>query len=196
MAITNGYCTLAEFKAYAIPKAGADAGDDAVLEDLIEAASRFIDGQTGRTFYARTETREFDIPEGRELRLDDDLISVTTLTNGDGDTISSDDYVLLPANLAVKRAIKLKAGSAEIWELDSDGNAEQVISVAGSWGRYSSAPDDIKQATLAIARAANNRRAGQNTEGKARITAAGMVVEPIDVPEYAWRVIRRYARRT
>ena len=195
MAISNGYCTLAEFTAYK-GASSTDAGDDGVIEDLIEGASRHIDRQTGRTFYARTETRTYDVPEGRELRLDDDLISVTTLTNGDGDEISADDYILLPANTDVKRKIRLKQGSAERWELDSDSNSEQVISVLGSWGRFAEAPDDIKLACLEIAREAYNRRTGKGTEGVARVTAAGVVISPTDVPKSAMAIIKMYRRMT
>ncbi len=195
MAINNGYATLAEFKNYK-KVTSSDAIDDGVIEDLIEGASRYIDAQTGRIFYARTETRKYDLPEGRELKLDEDLLTVTTLTNGDGDVIASSEYILLPPNTTAKRAIKLKQGSAEIWELDSDSNSEQVISVAGTWGLFASVPDDIKIACLEITRAAYNRRSGQKAEGVARVTAAGVVIEPMDVPKHAMGIVKSYRRMT
>ena len=71
MAITNGYATLPEFKAW-VDITSADAPDDGVIEDIIETASRHIDNTTGRTFYARTETRYYDVPDGRQIDLDDD----------------------------------------------------------------------------------------------------------------------------
>ena len=45
MAITNGYATLAEFKLW-INTQTDNTNDDAVIEDIIEAVSRFIDGET------------------------------------------------------------------------------------------------------------------------------------------------------
>ena len=128
MTITNGYCTLAEVKGY-IDTSSTDAGDDAVIEDMVEMASRLIDRLTIRTFYARTETHYFNYTSERSLEMDDDLLTVTTLTNGDDDEISSDDYNLLPFNRSPKHEIRLKQSSTEGWEIDTDGNTEGVISV-------------------------------------------------------------------
>jgi len=195
MSISNGYATLTEYKNYhQIESAGATY--DLVAEALIEGASRHIDAQSGRTFYARTETRYFSVPYGRELRLDDDLITVTTLTNGDSAVISSDEYYFLPRNVAPKFAITLKASSSYAWANDSSGNSEYVISIAGTWGFSAERPDDINVACLEIAKAAYGRRTGQFTEGIARVTAAGVVVSPRDVSSFAAAIIARYRRRT
>ena len=79
MAITNGYATLAEYKAFVVSRgqtATTDTNDDAVVEDIIEGASRLIDTYTGRTFYARTETHYYDTPQGYELWFwDEDLLT-------------------------------------------------------------------------------------------------------------------------
>ena len=195
MAITNGYATLAEFKSWQAVKS-TDEADDAVIEDIIEAASRYIDAQTSRTFYARTETRYFSVPEngGRQLELDDDLIAITTLTNGDDNPIADTEYNLIPRNVAPYRAIKLKASSSKYWDFDSDGNSEYVISVAGTWGWAATAPHDIRQACLMIALSIYKRRFGENVSSNVKITAAGVVITPQDVPSQAAAIIRRYNR--
>ncbi len=54
MAITNGYCTLAELKA---SLAITDSVDDTPLEAAVTAASRMIDDYTGRFFYADGTTQ-------------------------------------------------------------------------------------------------------------------------------------------
>lgn len=195
MTISNGYCTLAEFKAYDVPSAATDSADDAVIEDIIEAASRYIDQETRRTFYARSETRYFSVPPGRELCLDDDLLSITTLTNGDTTVISSSYYYLWPRNSAPYSRIVLKQSSSILWALDSDGNSEYVISVAGNWGYSSTAPDNIKEACLLIAAGLYKRRYGENLSSVATITAAGVVVTPQDVPGVAAQTIQAYRRR-
>jgi hypothetical protein len=196
MPITNGYATLAEFKAYAVPDGAADLADDAVIEDIIEAASRYIDGRTGRTFYSRTnEARKFNTPEGRELWLDDDLQAITTLTNGDGSTIAASAYVLLPNNYSPKYAIKLREGNTIVWEEAlADNSPEQAITVLGTWGFSSTAPDDIKTACIMIADAFYRRRFGENVSGVAQVTAAGVVISPIDVPASAAAILRPYMR--
>ncbi|KKL66442.1 hypothetical protein LCGC14_2144920 [marine sediment metagenome] len=194
MAISNGYATLQEYKDYA-DITSTDATDDGALEDLIETASRFIDTQTLRTFYARTETRRFDVPNGRTLTLDDDLISITTLTNGDNEVLTTSDYILEPANVTPKFAIILKQSSTKRWELDSNSNSEQVIDVAGSWGWAATVPDQIKTATLEIAKSADGRRLGKNVGGIARVTAAGIVITPQDVSGVAKGIINSFRKR-
>ena len=53
MAITNGYATLTEIKNFlSIPI--SDTADDALLEDLVESASRSIDRIANRRFYLDT----------------------------------------------------------------------------------------------------------------------------------------------
>ena len=194
MAITNGYSSLAEYKKYH-DIGSTDTDDDAVIEDLIEAASRYIDAQSGRTFYARTETRYFSVPGSRELRFDDDLLTITTLTNGDATTIASTEYYFLPRNVTPKYALNLKESSSVAWYPDSDNNYEYVISVAGTWGFVATAPDDISVACLEIAKAAYGRRTG-TSEGVARVTAAGVVITPRDVSSFSMAIIARYRRMT
>lgn len=194
MTIVNGYASLSEFKAYKSIDS-TDATDDTVIEDIIEAVSRYFDLKTGRTFYARTETRYFDVPAGRELMLDDDLLTVTTLTNGDGVVIANTEYDLVPKNGAVHFAIRLKQMSAVLWQSDAYGNTESVISVAGTWGKAATVPDQVKEACLEVAANVYGRRSGQGTDGSANITAAGMVVYPRDIPGWVRDMLDTYKRR-
>ncbi len=197
MAIVNGYVTLDEFKAYAvIDDEDIDGDDDGVLEDLIESASRFIDAMTGRTFYAVTDTKYFSVPSGRELRLNDDLLTITTLTNGDEVVVDSDEYNLLPKNEFPAYAIKLKGSSTIRWAPDSNADVEFVISVLGTWGWAATAPNDIKEACLEIVKNYYNKREGQGTDGAAKVTAAGVVITPQGTPSSAKQIMNRYKRRT
>jgi len=195
MSITNGYASLADFKAFHSIDS-TDATDDGVIESAVEAASRHLDDQTLRTFYARTETRYYSVPEGLELRVDDDLLSITTLTNGDGDAIASSEYYLLPRNDTPKYAIVLKQSATELWVPDANGNTEYVISVLGSWGYASTRPDNVHWATLEMAKAFYARRTGQNMSMVARVTSAGVVLVPQGTPEWVADVIAGYRRRT
>ena len=194
MAVTNGYTTLAEFKAWKTV-GSTDAADDAVIEDCIEAASRYFDNETGRTFYARSLTRYYDMPQGRILELDDDLLTITTLTNGDGVEIAATEYNLWPRNYAPYSEIRLKSSSSTRWTRDSDGNIEAVIGVEGAWGYVAEAPHDIRQACLMIAVNMNNRRTGAAVSNQVKVTSFGVVVTPQDIPSMAARVIRKYIKR-
>jgi len=191
--ISNGYASLAEVKAY-INTSSTNAGDDAVIEDMVEMASRLIDAETHRTFYARTETHYFDYTSLRSLFMDDDLLTITTITNGDALTIASTEYNLYPLNKTPKNEIRLKKASTYYWCLDGNSNDEAVITVAGTWGYAATAPDHIKHACISIVISAYHRRYGEGVEGVANITAAGVVVTPRDIPADAWGIIKSYRK--
>ena len=196
MTITNGYCTLAELKSYC-DITTTDTTDDAVLEDLIEAASRVIDNTTHRRFYASTETKYFDVPVDQAndgLLFVDDLISITTLTNGATGALTASYYQLLPLNTSPKWAIQLRGSSGMSWDCDTAGDAEGAITIAGSWGYGATCPDDIKQACLLIANAYRQKRSGQGVDGTAQITSAGIVIEAGDIPRDAARILSHYRK--
>lgn len=200
MTITRGYCSLAEFKSYA-RITSSDSVDDSVIENLVEAASRYIDNETQRTFYSRLlETRYFDCPHGtnddRLLWLDDDLqsIDVGGLVNGDTTVITSAYYHLVPKNTTPKFALRLKSSSAYAWEPDTDGNFESVISITGTWGYSATTPDEIKLACMMTVRSMYARRTGENISSTSLATAAGVVVTPEGVPDEAKQIINAYRR--
>lgn len=194
MTITNGYATSAQFFAFAIPNAGTSTGDDVVIEQIIESASRVIDNETRRTFYARGETRYYDTPPGNTLELDDDLISVAKLTNGDGTEITAGDYLTKPYNESPKYAVKIKDTSNVVFEFDSTNNGEKAISLSGSWGWSSSVPKDIEVATLEIAKNVYHRRNGEGESSETTLTGAGVIITPNDIPKSARAVIQKYQR--
>ena len=190
----TAYASITDFKAYA-RITSTDTTDDGVIGDILESASKLIDTETRRTFYARVETRLYDVPKTDTLYIeDDDLLTVTTLTNGDSTVLTTTDYILLPANSYPKYAIKLKDSSTYSWKEDSSGNSEQAISILGTWGYSSSAPADIKEACLEIATAFYHRRFGENMATESTMTTGGVIVTPRDIPASARSIIANYAR--
>lgn len=200
MTITNGYCTSAEFLAYSSPKTSSGAMTTAqvtVVENIIESASRLIDNQTRKTFYATPASKNYDVPYGNQLDIEDDwLLSVGKITNGDGVEVTSGDYIFKPANTSPKYAIKLKDSSTVSWEFDASGNSEQVIAVSGSWGYTSTAPMDIKEACLEIASAWYKRRFGENMSSETVVEPSGIVITPKDIPVSAKSILNKYASLT
>lgn len=196
MAITNGYTTLQNIKDLLNPQGiSTSATDDSVIERMVEQASRAIDNFcNGRRFYAATETRYFDTPDGRSLFVDEDLISITTLTNGDATTISSGNYKLYPLNETAKNEIRLTESTTVAWEYDSNDNEEGVISVAGSWGYASTAPHDIRGVCEQITINAYKARYGQSNSGSATITAGGVIITTDDIPRSVYAVLARYRK--
>lgn len=139
MAVTNGYCLIDDFK-NTLTAPGqdlvVDAADDRVIRNLIERASRRVDGLMGmgRVFYPYIQTRYYDIPKDGELWLENDLLAVITLTNGDATTISSADYYLLPNNQTPYYALTLTDVTSVVWSVTSSGGSMRALSLNGIWG--------------------------------------------------------------
>jgi hypothetical protein len=188
--------TLAEFKAYVDDQGNTDTTDDGVMEDIIEAASRYIDRQTNQFFYDDEDATRYYTPEANDFLITDPIQSITTLkTDSDGDrtyedTWQSTDYDLMPFN---------PENSSYTWiETTPDGDysfpkIKKGVEITGDFG-YASTPDDIKLACMEIAKAAYSRRYGQNMTGNAEVTAAGVVITPQDIPAFARSIIRGYRR--
>jgi hypothetical protein len=141
MTTLNAYCTLAEFKAYALPGAGTNSADDSVIESILAQASELIENRTGRFFYPAVETRYFSVPDAdsvdpRLLKLDGDLLEIISVTNGDGTAIASTEYTLKPRNTSPYYGIRLADSSTFYWSTDSSGDTQDVIAVAGIWGYH------------------------------------------------------------
>ena len=140
MIVSNLYIKTSDFKAWQ-RTTSTDAADDAVIDDMIEQVSRFIDSFTGRHFFPTIQARLYNIPAFQDfnrntIMLDDDLLSLTTLLNGDGTTIASSEYVLLSANYTPYWAVKLRDTTSISWQPNATGSGEQVLSVAGTWGYH------------------------------------------------------------
>ena len=157
MAITNGYATLAEAKAYL---SIVDSIDDTMLESMVEAASRAIDNIAGRRFYLDTSAsaRLYRGTNPYILTVDD-FGSTTGLalaldTGGDGtyETVLTynTDYVVEPFNaIAMGKPytqITLVGGQLLPWLLP---NLRPSVQLTAKWG-YPTVPDDISQACLIL----------------------------------------------
>lgn len=157
MAITNGYATLAEAKAYL---SITDSIDDTMLESMVEAASRSIDNIAGRRFYldASATARLYRGTNPYILTVDD-FGSTTGLalaldTGGDGTyetTLTYNvDYVVEPFNATAMgkpyTQITLVGGQLLPWLLP---NLRPSVQLTAKWG-FPSVPDDISQACLIL----------------------------------------------
>jgi hypothetical protein len=157
MAITNGYATLAEAKAYL---SIADSIDDTMLESMVEAASRSIDNIAGRRFYldASASARLYRGTNPYILTVDD-FGSTTGLalaldTGGDGTyetTLTYNvDYVVEPFNAVAMgkpyTQITLVGGQLLPWLLP---NLRPSVQLTAKWG-FPTVPDDISQACLIL----------------------------------------------
>jgi len=200
MTITNGYATLAEIKA--MPKIGStDATDDTFIEDLVEIASRYIDTATGRRFWVNTndETRTYKAACDERVYTDD-IVSVTSLKiDVDGDrtyetTWATTDYDLLPENASLDSKPYNFIQTAPLGRY-SFPCGQKGVQIVGKFG-WSAIPDPIHWACMLIVMTAYRNRFGQNTEGAATITGAGVVITPKDIPAGAADIIKQFTRIT
>lgn len=139
MALENSYATLTELLAFMPNSANTDTS---MAHNALMAASRAIDRQTGTYFYPRVKTNLYDTPTKDKLNLFDDLLELTTLTNGDGDEITSSYYKLYPYNLYPKFMIKLNPLGNVWFETSSTWDEMAAIQVLGFWGYH----DDYSRA--------------------------------------------------
>jgi len=198
------YATLADFKSYISEMTGGiqttfTTAENTLLQQFLDQADAEIDAQTGRSFGqgANNHTHYYteDDIDDDTLYLDADLVSVTTLTNGDGTVISSANYWLLPMNASVTGqngydgsfwGIKLK--SASDWQTPTDGR----ISVNGRWGFMQGAPLDVVRAAMRIAYWYWTKR---NQTGSTEIAGAELTQQSDSYPADVRIVFERYKRR-
>jgi len=109
--------------------------DDALVRAFVREVSAEIETYAARALSPRIETRYYDAVRdvyGAMLLLDDDLLSITTLTNGDAATIAANQYVFEPRGVSTYWAVRLLNSSGVVWTYSTD--PENAISVAGTWG--------------------------------------------------------------
>ncbi len=197
MTVNTVYASLAEFRA--LPDITSDDPiDDAFIEDLLDRASRDIDGYCQTWFYAATQTLTFDLPSKRRLYLDHPLLTVDILTNGDGNVIPASEFYLWPYNTPSHSYLELYPISIYYWLPSLTKLDRGVVSIAGTWGQVDRSDTDpnslpiiqaTKSACLEIALSAYKQRYGVGVEGIAKVTGAGVVITPQGIPAKARRLL-------
>lgn len=133
------YATFKEVKALAgIPS--DDIDQDALINALLLTATDYLERRTGRWFVGATLAVVHDWQETRRLKLNYDLLSVTSVVNGDGTTMSNANFLYYPLGGPPYGSILLVRTAAESFTY-MDG-PEQAITVTGLWG-YSETPPPL-----------------------------------------------------
>jgi len=189
------YITVADLKNYL---GVSGAGDDVLLESLIDRSKAIIDAYTYRTFEATSDTsRSFDSVRdtvGAMLYLDADLASITSITNGDGTTVTSAQYATEPRNTTPYYAIRLRASSGVAWESDSSDDPEDAVTVTGKWAFSTTAPADIVQACTRLA-GYLYRQKDNAADLDRPIIAGNATILPSRLPSDVMDVLSSYRKR-
>lgn len=109
--------------------ASGDTGDDPRLLAAAAAATATIERAAGRRFIPRQKAIQHTFTSALELLLDDDLLELTGLTNGDSTPINPADVIPVPED-APYGCLRLTGGSAFTWAA----SPLQAITVTGVWG--------------------------------------------------------------
>lgn len=170
------------------------AGDDDLIDDLIDRAQSAIESHTGWVFEAATLTRYFDsdaVMDGL-LWVGGDLLSITTLTNGDDDgtEIVAADYRLLPRNEGPPYyGIQMLVDTTTTWEFDIDGE----VSILGTWGYSTTPPDDIVHACIRLTGYYYRQKDAQTYDVTATPNA-GIITIPQGIPADVKLILDKYPR--
>ena len=162
MAITNGYATLTQIKAY---MSISDNTDNDLLEDLVESASRSIDRIANRRFYldATASARLYRAYSDIFVYVDDigttSSLVVATDENGNGTyskTLTlNQDYILNPLTASsLNRPFTqlTMVSNTETWPIFpglTQNGLRPGVQVTARWG-WPSVPDDINMACLIL----------------------------------------------
>lgn len=169
------------------------------VDAWIEAASRYIDQYTNRTFAVEDESGEpessarlFETTAAAKLLIDD-AIEIDTVEIGDryGDTFEeTEDYVSLPLNGSPKTAVALKHRA---WPTGT----HRITAV---WGYSSEVPADIKFAATVFAAGIINTQVNTGTAKKSETIGNYSVSYTDDKGiadfERALSILNSYARTT
>lgn len=187
------YCTLAEVKQYIDSD---EVTDDALIEDLIDYAQKIIDDYCGRVFEASSDTtRKFsavDDVEDAVLWLDEDLASITTITNGDGTTVTSSQYVTIPPNDAPYYGIRIRSDQSIAWTYST--YHENAISISGKWAFSTTAPNSVKHACIRLAAFLYRQRDSSSDFDRPVVVEGSITVLPGDLPRDVQLILRPYVK--
>ena len=162
MAITNGYCTLAQVKA---ALRITDTVDDTLLEGSIESASRLIDGYCNRSFYSQgSAVRVYTARDPYFVQVDDftTIYSLKTSVlspgvfevtwNLPGGTATPVDVQLEPLNAVIEATPwaydRLRAvGRYFFPTLTTNYGQQALVQLTANFG-WSAVPKVVEQATI------------------------------------------------
>lgn len=190
----TSYCTKDEAKNWLQI---TDTNDDALLDIIIPAVSRWIEGETGQRFYldAALTTRTFEATNRYQLPVDDigDTTGLLVKTDASGDgtfevTWSATDWEPLPPNAATQGPepepwTMLRAVGTQTFPLAYTGllARRDRVQVTAKWG-WPAVPSGIKQACLMMtARVFKRRYSPEGVAGFGDMGVVRVTREDVDV---------------
>lgn len=145
------YVTLGSFRAYLSPDDSLGTTQNTLLQSSLDAAERLVDDYTRRNFLGTAGTVYYNrysqnLVRDQGFYLREDIVSLTSITNGDGQNIPIGSVWLEPRNAGPPyRIARLKSSYVYTWNTDSD------VIFAGTFGYGTAVPPAVTQAVLEYA---------------------------------------------
>lgn len=189
-----------------------DPIDEQAYEDAIADAQDIIERTTHRRFEVTAdETRTVDYNDetvrGRSLLLPWDLCQITSITNGDGTSITPSQYVTSPRLRTVSGSdvlmpavtdawpwyeLVLLSSSDVAWTYETD--PEAAISITGRWGFSVTPPAMIKRACARLADWLYQQRDDMRDRPETAVSQDGILLLMSDLPTDVQRRLMPFVR--
>lgn len=193
------YITVSGLKVY-LEITSAD--DDAILSTFINTAQSEIESYTNRVFEATADTTRYFTPlsnlnggdllrDGYTLCFDTDLVSITSIVNGDGATLPSGTYIALPLNQPQKEMVKIKNNVQYFWTYGDEPVGS--VAVTGRWAWSLTPPGPVVMATYMLARYFYDRR-NDSSSNRDVLSSDGVVIAAAKIPGDIFKLLAPYQR--
>lgn len=187
------YVTVAEYKTWLNAlnsqrtQVTPASADDSEYQLFIDDATAFIESETKRVFSAVTATKYFNEQaqdKGRlELIFTSDLLTVTSVVNGDDVALTATDYWAYPRNASRKFGVEIRPTSGAAWSFTNG-----YVAITGTWGAMATPNTFIKHLTY---RAAWWMQQSRTTTGQVTTFGDGTRTQDGTTPPDIMRDIKR-----
>lgn len=174
-----------------------ETSDDTLIGAYVTQASRMVETFCNRQFANTAGTLTYDTYgphiDGRRLHFGQDVLSITSLTNGGDGVLPTTAYRLWPLNTSPKYAVELLPEAGYAWETSSTNYPEGAIVVVGSLGYCTDAtrPADV---TLAATKLAAWLYQNRDNDGTTVQLGDGSLAIPAEAPALVFKLLGRYVR--
>jgi len=176
---------------------GTISGDQqSLIGTCINNAEAAIDSYTRRNFAGTGGTAFYsryfqDRVRDKAFYLDQDLYSLTSITNGNGQTIPTGSAWLEPRNAGPPyRIVRLHSAYVYTWSTDSD------IQFVGTWGFSTVAPNDVQMAALRYSAHLYRQKDSSGPDNSAGFPEAGQTQTPEGMPSDVRWLLSPYRSRS
>lgn len=201
------YITASDLKNYMKISGNSD---DTQLGYFADRAQHIIEEFTNRIFEAAADTTRYYTPivdrsyygmgydgslvDAYTLDLRCDLCQLTSIVNGDGTTIPTNQVTFRPLNVIPTNFIHIKSSSGYFWTYT--GSPEGSVAITGRFAYSTTAPANIVQAALRIGAYLYRQRDGTPDSDRPIVSADGVVLSAPRVPSDVMELLRSYRRRS